>query len=845
MAEYRGRFSKENDRLKDLLKKFIDKYKKDNPGVSIGTNTLKKKVQELWGLDPQGKTTQRPTHKLSSLRKYNKDLFKGIKIVEGEIMYDPRNSRWSSRVDLKNQLEKFINDYKKKNKTDTIDTKTLANKVEDIFKVKNGSKILASLRENNPNLFKGTNIVYTIKGQGPWNKAWENDPEFRKFFKEKNPGVKWEDIPTEKRDLKSNAWKSYSFLKERSKVVPKNYISLSQFAEKVGALPSYIQTVRAASRYDDLNSKINKSFKPIVHKREVFYPNPSNNQINKFKELVQGYRESGIKSMSEKKQSVSYEPIRAIHKELIRDPDARPIELAEAIYGKANAKNLKNIGNDASRYVEFLTGARKVPGITAPTINMSENILGNILMPGSGFFNFGNAERRNAMLKERDALLGITDRNNKLFSIRGSLLKKLKNQGMNIDEAMGLSATYEKAPGYSELAQVIKPEINYLKGNTIDKDFSRIFDKVTKGQQNLGPEIKKFNQDSKAFQKNYGVDTPIIEYKPGEKLDASKFVKNFSKLTPEAQANVSQLADQGIALRSKAMPMGSLLAAVKKAPEACRTILNYQTGGISATCADAIQKDPVGSAKKLQNLDVQSGPLFKVKSAATKFLQSPRLRGAGKFGAIAAGGAVAAGFVKQFMNDDPTTYLSNEEQQKNLLMDMVTGSLDDTPEESPAIGDAYLPALGAATVAGTAAVAPSTIDAVRGGALGAKKSGITKTALKVLGKGLATTATPLGLLATEPLYLAEQVQQGDSLGEMATNPFNYLGAAFAGQASDFAAKGGLNPTIAKTMRLGISPSTVKMVSRRFGLPGLALSAGISGYEMYQNKKAGRGLFDDG
>ena len=178
-------------------------------------------------------------------------------------------------------------------------------------------------------------------------------------------------------------------------------------------------------------------------------------------------------------------------------------------------------------------------------------------------------------------------------------------------------------------------------------------------------------------------------------------------------------------------------------------------------------------------------------------------------------------------------------------MDMVTGSLDDTPQESPAIGDAYLPALGAATVAGTAAVAPSTIDAARSGALGAKKSGITKTALKTLGRGLAATTTPLGLLATEPLYLADQIQQGDSLGEIATNPFNYLGAAFAGQASDFAAKGGLNPTIAKTMRLGISPSTVKMVSRRFGLPGLALSAGISGYEMYQNKKAGRGLFDDG
>ena len=113
-----------------------------------------------------------------------------------------------------------------------------------------------------------------------------------------------------------------------------------------------------------------------------------------------------------------------------------------------------------------------------------------------------------------------------------------------------------------------------------------------------------------------------------------------------------------------------------------------------------------------------------------------------------------------------------------------------------------------------------------------------------MGRGLTAAATPLGLLATEPLYLAEQIQEGDSLGEIATNPFNYLGPAFAGPATEFATKG-LSPTIAKTMRLGISPNLLKTVSRRFGLPGLALSAGISGYEMYQNKKAGRGLFDDG
>ena len=172
-----------------------------------------------------------------------------------------------------------------------------------------------------------------------------------------------------------------------------------------------------------------------------------------------------------------------------------------------------------------------------------------------------------------------------------------------------------------------------------------------------------------------------------------------------------------------------LVDAVDSAPQVCRKILNYQTGGISTTCAQAIQDDPVAAANKLKNLDAQSGPVATVKNAATKFLQSPFVRGAGKFGAIAAAGAVAAGAVKKFMNDDPTSYLSNEEQQKNMLIDMVTGSLDDTPQESPAILDYQLPALGATAVAGTAAVAPSTIEAARSGALGSTKSGITKTAL--------------------------------------------------------------------------------------------------------------------
>ena len=268
--------------------------------------------------------------------------------------------------------------------------------------------------------------------------------------------------------------------------------------------------------------------------------------------------------------------------------------------------------------------------------------------------------------------------------------------------------------------------------------------------------------------------------------------------------------------------------------------IGFALGSSVVNCVNTKLADET-QLPKLTQLDDSTPLLGKLKNAATGFLGFAKK--GGKFGALAAVGAAGAGAVKKFMNDDPSTFLSNEEQQKNLLIDMVTGSLDDTPDSNPEILDWQLPAIGGAAVAGTAVTAPSTIEAARKGALGANKSGITKTALKTLGRGLTALGTPAGLLATEPLYIASQVQQGDSLTDIATNPMNYLGAAFMGPATEFATKG-VSPMIAKTMRLGISPSVLKTVSRRFGLPGLALSLGISGYETFDDYRNKRGMFSN-
>ena len=721
-------------------------------------------------------------------------------------------------------FEKF-KEALKKYKGKTVGTAELSELVSKIYKGKLGesspSKKLGSLRTSNPEIFKDIDIEYSIKGQGDWNKAWENDSEFRKFFKQKRPGVVWEDLTTAQRDIKSNTYKSYLYEKAKSKTIPKNYIPFSELLNKLNIKKDSFKEYESNRKgnYGDLQKTIKKLFDKKNFKKEIFYKNPSKEDIAEFKTAVSDMQKKGIQRMSEKKSMGSFEPIKAIHRELMLDPDATPVELAENIYGKADAKNLKYLGNDASKYVEVLTGARTVPGIKIPSIEKTESILGNILMPGSGFFNFGNAERRNAMLRERDKVLGITDINNRLFSTRRRLTNQLRGQGVNIDEAMGLSATYERAPGYSELAQITSPEVNYLKGNTIDKDFSRIFEKVVRGDQNIGEEIKQFNKDSKLFQKQYNIDTPIIEYKPGEKLDASKFVKNFDKLTPEAQANVTELADQGIALRSRAMPMGALLSNVREqfvnnTDNVC-SIFGKASGGTVKSCVaqfdEAVQKNPESLFQKVLN-----------------FAKSPGVK---RFTLAGAAGAAGAAIVKEFRNDDPTSYLSNEDQQKSMLVAMATDPIMDplaNQFDRPDILDYQLPALGAAAATSTALGAPSTIKASRTRGMGMEKKGLAKTGLRVLGRGLGIMSTPGALAPFAAADIASQVYEGDSATDIATNPFNYLYGTFADQTDKMTR--GLKPTLRKVARLGMSPGALRVMSRA-GLVGLAGSLGIQGYNL--------------
>ena len=282
-----------------------------------------------------------------------------------------------------------------------------------------------------------------------------------------------------------------------------------------------------------------------------------------------------------------------------------------------------------------------------------------------------------------------------------------------------------------------------------------------------------------------------------------------------------------------------LLEAVEESPTACKAFLNKAVGGPSLNCIDTINKDPIKAAQQLSETKATSAAVGKVKNVAKGFLN---ILGKGKTFAVTAGvGALGSALVKQFRNDDPTTYLTNDKQANAMILD--TLEIEKQKERQRAVGDAPElldeAAIGAEIGLAGAAIPGSkkVFDARKKKGFGAVRAG-----LGPVGKALSGFATPLGIAATTPLSVAGQVYEGDSVEDIATNPLNYLGPAFAGTLTREATRGmGPTSTLSKALRLGMNPATIRTASKFFGLPGLALSLGYEGYDQYKKYTEGRGF----
>ena len=270
--------------------------------------------------------------------------------------------------------------------------------------------------------------------------------------------------------------------------------------------------------------------------------------------------------------------------------------------------------------------------------------------------------------------------------------------------------------------------------------------------------------------------------------------------------------------------LNNFIKNVKGTKGACRILIGKAIGGNVDTCETIIRQDPEGAARKIANLEDSSTAVTKVKNAALSFLKSPGVR---MFGIAGVAGTVGAAIVKEFNNNDPTTYLSNEDQQKSLLVSMALDPV--APDfERPDILDYQIPAVGATVAGATAVSAPTTIKASRSRALGVEQKGLTRTTGRVLARGLGVAASP-GLLAPlAAMDITSQIAEGDSPVDIATDPLNYLYPAFADQTPKLTR--GLNPLFRKAANLGLGKVGLRALSRA-GIVGLAASLGIQGYNL--------------
>ena len=230
-------------------------------------------------------------------------------------------------------------------------------------------------------------------------------------------------------------------------------------------------------------------------------------------------------------------------------------DLAKIVYGSDSVDNLKKVAADASNYVKFLLGTEKIKGLKLPSVEERADIVSELLDENN--FSYESGVVRQRMMKIRDGLLGQSN----LFDQARKKFKGLSRRGKNLDEIAGMSATYEKAPGYTEFVQLLGKKLNQKDKKTkIDLPFSRIFENVVTGKKQdfytykgkqydtLEEVVDLYNADATKFEQSKGIKTPKILYRPGEKLNVGDFVPNFKYLTPESQEDVKRLAKQGIGI---------------------------------------------------------------------------------------------------------------------------------------------------------------------------------------------------------------------------------------------------------------------------------------------------------
>jgi hypothetical protein len=657
-----------------------------------------------------------------------------------------------------------------------------------VFNVKNTTVSAYIRRKKKEGKFKNL----TIKsfgggieiGTSKYDKNFKDSKKFRDFHAN-TYDTPWSESSS---TLKTNSYNA--FLRNKNKLNLKGFnLSETQMAEKLGVSPNTLRTYNTPSR-QNLDSTTSDWIKDNIKKIRTIKDGKS---VNLYKDLTQTELNKWTSLQEASKISSGMVSNIKEYDEVFRDQIKNSKKLPDIteVIQKTSMKTPATIANTEALYSRLLRGEtfRRDVDI-AKDVVLGKNIINELSI------NTKNNARRSAFY--RLALDNInklypgesgnleTFKNNFRNELKNILGPDIKKVPFSINEVIGLSTGESRGvQPFSVFVDVVDTNINEGELARYQGQFSKKVDQVQKLLSGDNPDVAKAQKIASSLDLNRNtlinsltekgftkaqinqlnlpdikVGTDVLETYKAEDLarykksgvDIAKFAEDKGYYIDAKKAkpffDVSAESFKNTLLKAARTNQGNVCQIFRS--EGGR--IGYAAGSSCARQMEfAFDNDPLTITQQIEKMDTAPNTL---KTAATKFLQSPLLRGAGRFGALAAAGAATAGVVKKFMNEDPETYLSNEDQQKNMLIAMITDPLDETPKQKPDILDYQLPALAATGAVGTAAVAPSTIEASRSGALGSKKVGVTRTAGRTLLKGLGALGTPAGLLAYEPLSSA-------------------------------------------------------------------------------------------
>jgi len=414
-----------------------------------------------------------------------------------------------------------------------------------------------------------------------------------------------------------------------------------------------------------------------------------------------------------------------------------------------------------------------------------------------------------------------------------------------INELIGVTPTTRTgAYPYSQFVNLMEKKFNTGQYADYVKQLGK-YQVELQGAKDPSSVISKYDTYAKNFRELHGLkktELPTLSTQHPSELYSAKRLAQLEAQGLDLPAHFKK-AKYSIGVGEKTPTLGEVQTAFRESPELIKKInkspykkIIELRVGCADGCLAAVAKDEPGKiTKAIETLPQKArGFLGMLGRGGLK---------AAPFAALAAVGAAAEPLVKKFMADDPTTYLTNENQMKGMLLATIEGEPPKVDEE---ILKWQMPAHGAATLAGAVPGAGEVYKARRGlpptkDFIGPMKKGVgpTRAALGisgVLGKALGATFSPLAGAAMLPLHVAAQRKGGTDWGDIATDPAHWMTPAFAATGAEAAAKGIKNPLLLKALRLGMSPRTLRLISSRLGMPGLALTAGMWGYDKWKKAR---------